>query len=927
MPRAIPVATYRLQLTKDFDFKQASALVPYLKALGISHLYASPFLAARPGSTHGYDIVDHNRFNPELGGEDGFEEMSAALRDADMGLILDFVPNHMGVGFSENAWWLDVLEWGPKSPHAASFDIDWYGLPYRRQPGVLLPILGEPYGDALRQGRIQIRFDPDAGTFSAWYFDHKLPVNPQRYSEILRTVVAAANAEATSAGQRLLAIAERYREHSSPSYSDAPLLKHALAEARAADVVCKGLAAYRGDTDEGWALLHRLLERQAYHLAYWRVAFSAINYRRFFDINDLAGVRPEHPATFHAMHTLVARLIAENKLQGIRLDHIDGLRDPAQYTRRLLELIHRVRPQTKTDGFYILIEKILAADEPVPQFRGVDGTTGYERLNLISDVLLDAEGLPTMERTWREFTGEPASFQKILAAAKSRVLETMLASEFTVLTRALGRIAAGHYSSRDYIPDRLRAALRAYVIEFPIYRTYVTATRTSDQDRRVIKNVISRARRSWTGPDPDIFDFLCDAVTCDLARDRGYSAKRVRDFALKLQQFTGPLMAKSLEDTAFYRYGRLLALNEVGGDPAQPRPGLEHFHLAQIQFLNQERHGLVTTATHDTKRGEDGRMRILALAEMPNDWDQAVHHWAKLNTKFLRRQPSGARAPSAGHEYMLYQTLIGAWPDAGPDGSFRERVKAYALKAAREGKQETSWTNPDADYEAALTDFVAAILDPDQSEAFIRSFSDLAQRTALLGALNSLSQLALKFTLPGVPDLYQGTELWDFSLVDPDNRRPVHYGERGLLLTQGLNLASASSDWRNGQIKFALSRKLLEIRREHADVFAEGDYAPLKIIGRDSRHIVGYIRRHQSRAIAVVVGRHFGAKTDLGRVWPHWWDFDIAEDIESHVDLLRDRRVSAFALKRLFDEMPLAILALPGEAAHSWRRRTPRNTR
>ena len=649
MTSYVPIATYRLQLTKDFDFTQAAALVPYLKQLGISHLYASPFLQARAGSTHGYDIVDHSKLSDDLGGEAGFAILSGALRDAGIGLILDFVPNHMGVGHADNAWWLDVLEWGEASPHAASFDIDWRGLPYRTQPGVLLPILGRPYGEALEAGEIALRFDAETGSFAAWYFDHKLPINPRRYAEIIRTAVGAAGAHGEPAGQALIGLAHEHRDPRAPSYDAAPALKQRLATLPGAvEIISRGLHAYNGDNEESRLALHRLLERQNYHLAYWRVAFSAINYRRFFDINDLAGIRPEHPATFIAMHVLVARLIADGQLQGIRLDHIDGLRDPAQYTRRLLELTRRARPQVRQNGFYILVEKILGDGEHMPSLRGVDGTTGYERLNLISRVLLDDTGLPRLDRIWRDFAGERAAFADILHASKLRVLDTMLASEFTVLTRALARIAAGHFSSRDFTLDRLRAALQAYVLEFPVYRTYITAARISDTDRKLIDGVIARARDAWGGPDPEIFDFLRDAITTDLARNRAYSTPRVRNFALKLQQFTGPLMAKSLEDTAFYRYPRLLALNEVGGDPAAAALDVAGFHREQMRLRKEMPHGLTTTATHDTKRGEDARMRILALAEITDDWKAAVAEWRTLNAPLVRANGQ-SRAPTCSN--------------------------------------------------------------------------------------------------------------------------------------------------------------------------------------------------------------------------------------------------------------------------------------
>ncbi|HEY4142318.1 MAG TPA: malto-oligosyltrehalose synthase, partial [Pseudolabrys sp.] len=736
MPPAIPLATYRVQLTKNFGFDDAAKLAPYLKSLGITHLYASPFLKARPGSTHGYDIVDHNQLNPELGGEEGFARLSAALKQNELGLILDFVPNHMGVGHSDNVWWLDVLEWGPKSPYAAAFDIDWEGLPYRRHPGVLLPILGRPYGDALQAGEIEIRYDAATGSFAAWYFDHKLPINPQRYGEMLRTIVTAADALDQLPGQELVALAHAYRAVGAPLYRDAPELKQQLMRIDgAAGVIERGLTAYKSDTEAGAALLHRLLERQHYRLAYWRVAFSAVNYRRFFDINDLAGLRVEDPKTFRGIHPLVARLISAAQLQGLRLDHIDGLRDPAQYTRRLQQFVGKLRREAGQRGpFYTIIEKILGENEPAPHLPGVHGTTGYEWLNVISRVLVDGNGMAALDRTWREATDERADLPAMLNNAKQRVIDTMLASEFTVLIRALARIAAGHFSTRDYTLDRLRAALQAYVLEFPVYRTYVNAGGASPRDREMIEATVKRARARWAGPDPDIFDFLRDALTVDLAANPGYSAARVRNFALKLQQFTGPLMAKALEDTTFYRHHRLLALNEVGGEPEAPPLSLAVFHTLQ-QKRAEAPFGLTATATHDTKRGEDARARILALSEIPDDWAAALQQWRGLNARLIEDG-----RPSPAHQYMLYQALVGAWPET-IDNNFVKRMQAYALKAAREGKQETSWTNPNEAYEKALQDYVVKLLDK-SSDEFLASFGAFASRTALLGALNGLSQLA-----------------------------------------------------------------------------------------------------------------------------------------------------------------------------------------
>ncbi len=910
MPPAIPVATYRVQLTKDFDFDAAARLVPYLKQLGISHLYASPFLAARSGSTHGYDIVDHNRLNPELGGEEAFQRLSDALAEFDLGLILDFVPNHMGVGFSDNLWWLDVLEWGQKSPHAASFDIDWDGLPHRQQPGVLLPILGRSYADVLSQGEIQLKYDAASGTFAAWYYEHKLPINPQRYGEVLRNIVSAANAHDTAAGQEMIGLAQPHRSPTAPSYRDAPQFKRELASiAGAPDVIERGLSAYSADSEIGRLALHRLLERQHYHLAYWRIAFSAINYRRFFDINDLAGLRAEHPATFRAIHGLVARLIAEGRLHGLRLDHIDGLRDPAQYTRRLQELTRRIQRQPRKQPFYLLIEKILGDNEPLPNLGGVAGTTGYERLNHISHVLLDPNGLDPLDHTWREFTGERGQLQDILADAKRNVLETMLASEFTVLTRALSRIAAGSFATRDFVIERLRMALQSYVLEFPVYRTYIAIGGPSEQDRAVIADVIARARAKWRGPDPEIFDFLQQAITTDLAELSSYSRTRVRNFAMKLQQFTGPLMAKSLEDTAFYRYNRLLALNEVGGEPAQPDLSLQTFHRRQKEAAKAAPHALNATATHDTKRGEDARMRILALSELAPEWHDAVARWSAMNRHLVRGPVGDVRQPSSAHEYMLYQALIGAWPLAGIDDSFVQRMEAYAIKAAREGKQETSWATPSSEYEQSLSAFLRHILNPSRSSGFISDFSQFARRTALLGALNSLSQTTLKTLLPGVPDFFQGTEFYDLSLVDPDNRRPVDYETRCAGLDDKAGWSELAGRWQDGHIKFALTRRLLTIRNAYANLFRDGGYEPLAVDGEHGGHVVAFTRSHGKQRILVAVGRHFGIVTRGGIEWPDNWRGVVPTPFSAGIDLVRNKAVTEAAeLGTLFSDFPVSVI-------------------
>ncbi|MBV8743941.1 MAG: malto-oligosyltrehalose synthase, partial [Xanthobacteraceae bacterium] len=642
MPSSLPLATYRLQLTSKFTFDDAAAVVPYLAELGVSHVYASPFMRARAGSTHGYDVIDHAALNPELGGEEGFARLSQALARANLGLILDFVPNHMAVNSADNDWWLDVLEWGPASHYAPFFDIDWARISYRRQPGVLLPLLGRSYAETLAAGEINLRFDPHDGNFSAWYFAHRLPIAPQCYAAILRRIAADVQSREPALAEALRALARQRVD----TPETARALKDALARfSGVADLIQSGLRAYRTDPNQpgAAAALHRLLERQHYRLAHWQLASSEINYRRFFDINNLAALRVEHLPAFEAIHPLVLQLIGDGRLHGLRLDHIDGLWDPHQYCGRLQDAIARTRPG-RTERFYVVIEKILEPDESLPPFPGVAGTTGYEWLNAISRVLIDPQGLEPLVQTWRGFSGEQRSFAEILTDAKRYVIGNLLASEFTTLAQLLARIAAGHYTTREFAPPRLHGALEAFVLQFPIYRTYIAADGVSEADRRVIAETIAAAR-GQEPQDQQIFAFLESLLTLDLIAPgrRTHSRRRVLQFVGKLQQLTGPLMAKSLEDTAFYRDHAVLALNEVGGRPDAGALSPAQFHHCMAERADDFPHGLTATGTHDTKRGEDARMRLLALSELALDWTAALPEWHRLNDS-LARNACGARA-------------------------------------------------------------------------------------------------------------------------------------------------------------------------------------------------------------------------------------------------------------------------------------------
>ena len=896
----IPIATYRLQFTGKFGFADAVAIVPYLRALGISHVYASPILKARAGSTHGYDVVDPTLINPELGGDDGFARLVAALRAAGMELIVDFVPNHMAVHHADNPWWLDVLEWGEASPHARAFDIDWQAQNGR----VLVPILGGPYEETLKAGDIELRYDPHEGSLSAWYFEHRLPMALPCYPAILRHAVAEAGAVETAAGRALLDLAQAHAARGHPTRDEAADLKSALARIDGgAKIIEDGLRYFRAGPNQPdrTRALHDLLARQAFRLAHWRLAGREINYRRFFDINSLAGLRVEDESVFRDAHARVAALVANGDLDGLRTDHIDGLSDPARYFHRLQEIAAR-RPKTG-DPLCIVAEKILGEDEWLPPFEGVAGTTGYEWLNVISRVLADDRGLPALDRLWQDFSGEKRPFADVLLQAKRDVLSKLFAGEFNALVRLLARIAGGD-RTRDLDEPGLRAILEKFILHFPVYRTYVTTAGASEADRAVIDRTIASARKELD--DAAAFDFLRDALTLDLVAP-GRSSIDVQDFVRKLQQLTGPVMAKALEDTAFYRFHRLLAFSEVGGSPAASGLAVADFHRLIQARMERAPHGLTATATHDTKRGEDARARLLALTEVPDDWAATVGRWREDNARLVRHA-GGRRIPSAAHEYMLYQALLGGWPVEGHE--FLDRFQAYALKAAREGKVETSWLDPDVEYERGLAGFSDDIL---KSKSFLQSLDEFAPRIALLGVLNSLTQIALKLAMPGVPDIYQGTELWDLSFVDPDNRRPVDFvARRSVLdaLSADLDMAPLAEGARDGRIKLAVLARLLAWRRAHARVFLHGRYQPLAVEGAHRDHVIAFARVHEDEAAILIAARHFAPLTDGGRRWPspESWQGHVVLDGLALMNPPSDRP-NQLALSRAFDPIPVAALS------------------
>ena len=863
-------ATYRLQFHKGFTFRDAEALVPYLAALGISHIYTSPLMEARPGSTHGYDIVDHNRLNPEIGTETEFRALIATLHRHEMGLIVDFVPNHMGVGGRDNLWWLDVLEWGEASPYAPYFDINWNPERADLQGRVLLPVLGDQYGIVLERGEIALRFDAEEGSFSAWYYEHRFPISPPGYPVILQY-----------GGGPLAALTEEFaalrRVAPAKAHGQALTLKSRLAEAArdpaVAAAIETALADHAGMSGRpaSFRRLHRLLEAQHYRIADWHVAAEEINYRRFFNINELAGLRIEQPELFEETHRLLFTMVERGEIQGLRINHIDGLFEPAGYCVGLRERFGGL--------LYVVVEKILARYERLPEWP-VAGTTGYDFVGQVTALFVDSASEAAMTRLYRRITSRADDFDAVLYAAKQRIMRVNLASEMNVLASRFHRLSMSEWRTRDFTVNGMLNALEEVIGAFPVYRTYVSARGCSADDRRYIGWAIAQAKarlRAGTA----ILDFIRGVLIADVP---GHSRPAdVLRTAMQFQQVTGPVMAKAFEDTAFYRYGRLLALNEVGGDPRRFGISAAAFHhLMQGRARNWPR-AIVTTATHDTKRGEDARMRIALLSEMPREWGRRVVSWQRFNRRH-RSELGGAAVPGRDVEYFFYQTLVGVWPiglypgDVDAVATLAERVDGYMLKVVREGKEHSGWSYPDTDYEAALQRFVKRVLDGSRPNPFLADFAGFVGLLARPAAIASLAQLVLKLTVPGVADIYQGSELWDFSLVDPDNRRPVDFTYRRSLLAEleHTTAGDIARDWQDGREKLFVTQTLLTLRQEHPDLFAAGDYQPLEIgDGRNADRLCAFARAHTGKAIVAVVPRlTWGLYNDGGPA--DWGDSEIA---------------------------------------------------
>ena len=839
----IPTATYRLQFNAAFTFQDAKRIVAYLHELGISDVYSSPLLRPRKGSTHGYDIVDANALNPELGTDDDFTELHGELARFGMGLLIDIVPNHMAASH-ENAWWVSVLENGPQSRFLYYFDIDW------RDDKVLLPILGHPYGETLESGEIRLGFDTEGLFFS--YYDKRLPLSPQSYRIVLEPCVDEVPAEGIGIEVRDLVQNETVIANSRFLKDTLHRLREESPEfLRAMD---DSIARFNADPDQ----LDRVVQAQWYRLAYWRIASETINYRRFFDVTDLVGIRVEHPEVFEARNRLILDLIAQGKVTGVRIDHIDGLHDPIGY---LTKLQHRLGG---ADDFYVIVEKVLEHGEPLPPSFRCAGTTGYDFLDTVNALFVDPTGLAQLTDFYQRYTGITASYEDVVYERKKQVIDLLFFGEMRALGMHLGQLATADRNARDFAPTELLAALIEITACMPVYRTYIRESTVSDADRAVLTQAITEARRRAKHVEVRLFDFL-ERVLLE-----------PHEFVMRWQQFTGRVMAKGVEDTAFYNYNRLISLNEVGGEPGRGSDfdPIAELHARNVEIANAWPHTMNATSTHDTKRSEDVRARINVLSLIPDEWERAVRKWTRMNASLKRDG-----VPHPNEELLIYQTLVGAWPLDAP------RLREYLVKAAREAKTHTSWISVNETYENALTDFGSAIL---AHEPFLASFRRFQKRVAYHGFLNSLAQVVLKVCSPGVPDFYQGSELWDYSLVDPDNRRPVDYAHRTALLSQLGPPAEMLRSWEDGRVKLFVTARALAVRRRLSGAY--------RAVDTGTPHAVAFLRGDD---VLVVVPR-LTTTLDFG---------DLALNVPGRWrNVFTEETLDSLELTNVFASFPVAIL-------------------
>lgn len=943
-----PQSTYRLQFHKGFTFADASAIVDYLDALGISDCYASSYLTAVPGSEHGYDVADPTRLNPEIGSDADYGAWVEALRARQMGHILDLVPNHMGIAKSANPWWQDVLENGPSSRFARFFDIEWSPIKAELADKLLIPILGDQYGAVLESQELQLGYD--RGAFFVRCYDNVLPIAPDTFATIFSVYLdtwladhGAGGAKASETVDELQSVLTASRNLPSRSSRDAEAI---ATRAREKEIVKRRLAALSDANADIRVLIEacvrhfngvagqprtfddfdRLLNEQSYRLAHWRVASEEINYRRFFDVNQLAALRMEDPEVFEEVHRFALELVQRGAPTGLRVDHVDGLYAPGDYLRRLQDHCARALGQP-ADPFFIVVEKILGTGEQLSRDWPVAGTTGYEFAAVINNLFVDGRNERALTDVAARFLRdrrEPLSFADLCYISKKAVMHSTMSGDINSLGHQLNRFSERNRHFRDFTLYNLISTMKEVIASFPVYRTYISEEEpVSDHDRRYITDAIRAAKRRAPRVTPLVFDFIQRLL---LKQTPGGTPAECEDrarFIGKFQQITSPVAAKGIEDTALYVYNRLVSLNEVGADPTRfgMEPAAVHDWLGERQ--RQWPSGLSATATHDTKRGEDVRARLNVLSEIPAGWKQAAIKWRALNRRH-KVEVDDALAPDQNEEYLLYQTLVGAWPFGEPDETFVGRIAAYMVKALRESKIHTSWLSPNEQYEDAVVGFVRSILNPQRGRAFLDAFLPFQARVAELGIYNSLAQLLIKITAPGIPDFYQGTELWDLNLVDPDNRRPVDYGRRRDIfqaLEAGATAAGLLEHRHDGRIKMFVMARALAARRQHRQIF-ENDYVPLTTTGERSLSVFAFARRRGSAWAVTCVPRLIASVApDSGAppVGAVWGDSQVELPLDApgtFRDMFTGRTITArpadaaasLPVAALFEEIPIALL-------------------
>ncbi len=937
-------ATYRIQFHREFGFLEARSLLPYLKDLGITHLYASPLFKARRGSLHGYSVTNPLELNSELGSKAAFDHLAHKLKSHRMGLLLDIVPNHMAIS-GANPWWMDVLESGPASLYAIFFDIDWQPPKRTLEGRVVVPVLGKPFGQALEEQELTLTLEPEG--FIINYYDHRFPVAPELYRDILSHRLEELQNEIGEGNPAflgltgLIAIAEHLPPRTATSHKrqkerhrDKETLRERVwllyqGSPEIKTFLDANIVIFNGKKKDrrSFELLDTLLAQQAYRLAHWRVSLEIINYRRFFSINELIGIRVEDPQVFQATHALLFKLAGEGKIAGVRVDHVDGLFDPLEYLLRLKE-----RLASKGQGqIPIFVEKILAQDEPLPLDWPVCGTTGYDFLNLVNGLFVDQKGFQDLTRLFRRLTGAEGEFDDIVYANKKMIMESLFGGEVESLAHELSGLAEQDRHAQDISYRDLKQALVEVTACLPIYRTYIREYVVPTRECQFLEETIEEAMWRNQAPGSPAYDFVRRVLL--LKFHPSFSEEKQESwlrFVQRWQQYTGAIMAKGLEDTALYVYNILTSLNEVGSDC---RPvTVPEFH--EFNRLRQEHWPctLNASSTHDTKRSEDVRARLNVLSEFPDKWEKLLNQWRRLNQEKKSRL-DGVPAPDSNDEMLLYQTMVGGWPLAEQEvPGFKQRLKAYMIKAAREAKVNTRWIATNSGYEQALKDFIEAVLAPGPKNRFLDDFLKLHQEVAAWGALNSLSQLLLKIAAPGTPDFYQGEELWDFSLVDPDNRRPVDFQKRLSLLKElrrgeTRNLAALVknllSRWQEGGIKLFLTYRGLNFRRRRLDLFREGDYLPIYGTGAGEEHVVAFARRRESEWVLAAAPR-FSSKLVAPGAMPlgrKTWGEDYlalpgeSPDVWENVltgETLATRRLErkrVLDLKKVFALLPVALLA------------------